>query len=177
MNELQLGFIFHKEKCIQCHGCETACKMWRKSEYCVSLRRVFNIWSGTYPDITCVSLSISCMHCFQPACADACPVGAISKREADGVVLVDKTLCTGCRACLDACPYDVPQFGADNQMLKCDMCIANCETPDNDFRAPPCVRTCPTGALGLTAETPGEKVQTENETAALYQRIKSTGNG
>jgi len=117
------------------------------------------------------------MHCFQPACADACPVGAISKREADGVVLVDKTLCTGCRACLDACPYDVPQFGADNQMLKCDMCIANCETPDNDFRAPPCVRTCPTGALGLTAETPGEKVQTENETAALYQRIKSTGNG
>lgn len=177
MNELQLGFIFHKEKCIQCHGCETACKMWRKSEYGVSLRRVFNIWSGTYPDITCVSLSISCMHCFQPACADACPVGAISKREADGVVLVDKTLCTGCRACLDACPYDVPQFSADGLMLKCDMCTALYKSTNSVTELPPCVRTCPTGALGLTAETPGEKVQAENETAALYQRIKSTGKG
>jgi Fe-S-cluster-containing dehydrogenase component len=117
------------------------------------------------------------MHCVQPACTDACPAGAISKRETDGVVLVDRTLCTGCRACLSACPYDVPQFGADNLMLKCDMCIVDSKTPDKVFSVPPCVRTCPTGALELTAETPCEKVQAENETAALYQRIISTSNG
>jgi Fe-S-cluster-containing dehydrogenase component len=113
------------------------------------------------------------MHCVQPACVDACPAGAIVKRNADGIVLVDRTLCTGCRACLDACPYDVPQFGADNLMLKCDMCIVNCESPDSVFGAPPCVKTCPTGALELTAETLGEKVKAENETEALYQKLNS----
>jgi Fe-S-cluster-containing dehydrogenase component len=143
--------------------------MWRESEYGVSLRRVFNIWSGTYPDVTCISLSISCMHCVQPGCIDACPVGAISKRTADGVVLVDRTLCTGCRACLDACPYDVPQFGADGLMQKCDMCTSLYQTTNSVAKLPPCVRTCPTGALELAEATLGEKVQIENETAALYQ--------
>ena len=171
MNKDELGFRFNREKCIQCHGCETACKMWRGTARGVAWRRVLNLWSGSYPDVTCASLSISCLHCTAPACVDACPTGAISKRAEDGVVLVDRELCSGCRACLEACAYDVPQFGADGLMQKCDMCQSSPMTPDAG--APPCVRTCPTGALELEFLSADEKVQVEREISALYQKTNS----
>jgi anaerobic dimethyl sulfoxide reductase subunit B (iron-sulfur subunit) len=177
MNERELGFRFEREKCIQCHGCETACKTWRSTPRGVAWRRVLNIWSGSYPDVTCTSLSIGCLHCAQPACAAACPTGAVSKRDNDGAVLVDRALCIGCRACLDACPYDVPRFGADGLMQKCDMCLASQKTPDALPGAPPCVRTCPTGALELTYLTADEKIRAEKETTALYQKTNFHKNG
>jgi len=64
-----------------------------------------------------------CMHCSQPRCMDACPVGAISKRE-DGIVLVNQELCTGCKDCIDACPLGVMQFDEENEVAqKCDLCV------------------------------------------------------
>lgn len=50
------------------------------------------------------SLPIMCQHCETPPCADVCPTGA-SFRRADGIVLVDKHICIGCRYCMMACPY------------------------------------------------------------------------
>lgn len=50
------------------------------------------------------SLPVMCQHCEYPPCADVCPTGA-SFRRADGVVLVDKHICIGCRYCMLACPY------------------------------------------------------------------------
>ena len=37
-----------------------------------------------------------CQHCASPPCVDVCPTGASFKR-ADGIVLVDKHICIGCR--------------------------------------------------------------------------------
>ena len=144
MSDNQLGFVFVKEDCIQCHGCEVACKSWRNVELGVKWRRVENIWKGAYPNVTCMSASVSCMHCAEPACVDVCPVEAIRKRPEDGVVVVDRQKCIGCQTCLDACPFDVPQFGTDEKMQKCDMCVGE-QASEN--KAPPCVATCPTEAL------------------------------
>ena len=56
-----------------------------------------------------VSLPMMCQHCADPPCVDVCPTGASFKR-ADGIVLVDKHRCIGCRYCMMACPYKARSF-------------------------------------------------------------------
>jgi tetrathionate reductase subunit B len=49
-------------------------------------------------------MPLMCQHCEHPPCVDVCPTGA-SFRRADGIVLVDRHICIGCRYCMMACPY------------------------------------------------------------------------
>ncbi|MBP2645967.1 MAG: putative anaerobic dimethyl sulfoxide reductase, chain reductase, iron-sulfur subunit [Firmicutes bacterium] len=143
------SILFIQENCIQCHGCEVACKNWRNVELGVNWRKVDTIWQGKYPDSKNVPIMMACRQCADPACAAACPVGAIEKNDAAGVVLVNRGKCIGCKVCFEACPYDVPQFGVDGTMQKCDWCFH--ETNGNPIK-PPCVTTCPTQALILLSE-------------------------
>ena len=55
------------------------------------------------------TLPMMCQHCADPPCVDVCPTGASFKR-ADGIVLVDKHTCIGCRYCVIACPYKARSF-------------------------------------------------------------------
>ena len=54
-------------------------------------------------------LPVMCQHCAEPPCVDVCPTGASFKR-ADGIVLVDRHTCIGCRYCMMACPYKARSF-------------------------------------------------------------------
>ncbi|VBB69831.1 Sulfite reduction-associated complex DsrMKJOP iron-sulfur protein DsrO (=HmeA) [invertebrate metagenome] len=56
-----------------------------------------------------VSLPVMCQHCEYPPCVDVCPTGA-SFRRSDGIVLVDRHICIGCRYCMMACPYNARSF-------------------------------------------------------------------
>ncbi len=136
----QYGFYYDAGRCIQCRTCELACKSAHDTEPGVKWRRVTETWSGNYPNITRTFFSLACMHCENPACIEACPTGAISKRAEDGIVVVDSVKCNGCRECLAACPFGVPQFGADGIMQKCDFC-----TGIN--KEPVCAESCPAEAL------------------------------
>jgi NAD-dependent dihydropyrimidine dehydrogenase PreA subunit len=49
-----------------------------------------------------------CMGC--GVCMDACPTGAISLDENEGVSRIDPMLCNDCLACLDACQNDAIQL-------------------------------------------------------------------
>ena len=53
-----------------------------------------------------------CQHCANPPCADVCPTSATFRR-ADGIVLVDRHRCIGCRYCVMACPFGVRFFLGD----------------------------------------------------------------
>ena len=55
------------------------------------------------------SVPVMCQHCAEPPCVDVCPTGASFKR-ADGIVLVDRHSCIGCRYCMMACPYKARSF-------------------------------------------------------------------
>jgi molybdopterin-containing oxidoreductase family iron-sulfur binding subunit len=59
------------------------------------------------------SLPVMCQHCAEPPCVDVCPTGASFKR-ADGIVLVDRHICIGCRYCMMACPYKARSFVHEN---------------------------------------------------------------
>lgn len=169
MSDKQFGFKFVVENCIQCHGCQVACKSWRGVELGVTWRRVENIWEGAYPKVTCKSVSAACMHCLTPACVDVCPEEAISKRD-DGIVVVDRDACIGCGACFEACPFDVPQYGADGTMQKCDACVGE---RTSETEAPPCVATCPTEALALVKMDIKEKQAAETQMLALVEAAKA----
>ncbi len=55
------------------------------------------------------NLPMMCQHCEYPPCVDVCPTGASFKR-VDGIVMVDRHICIGCRYCMMACPYKARSF-------------------------------------------------------------------
>ena len=141
--ERQYGFYFDSDRCVQCHACEVACKSWNELELGVKWRRVAESWAGKFPEVRNKTVSLSCMHCAQPACVEICPAKAISKRPEDGIVVADQAKCTGCRSCAAACPFHIPQYGRDGKMQKCSFCIPRLE----QGKQPSCAATCPGEAL------------------------------
>jgi anaerobic dimethyl sulfoxide reductase subunit B (iron-sulfur subunit) len=140
----QYGFFVHIDRCIDCYACEVACKQWLGIKAGTAApRRVVEITSGKFPEVTRTFISLACMHCGDPACEAVCPTGAISKRAEDGVVVVDQDKCIGCHYCFFACPFGVPQYGDAGTMEKCDFCLDRLA----EGKEPACVATCPTQAL------------------------------
>jgi len=146
---MQLAFYFDQTRCTGCYTCVVACKDWHDIPAGpASWMRVETIERGKYPHPFMAFSCTPCYHCAQPACVPACPANAISKREQDGIVVVDRDACLGkdkCQLCLEACPYRAPQFGeeADAKMQKCDFCIDRWA----EGKQPICVAGCPMRAL------------------------------
>ena len=92
-------------------------------------------------------VKLQCMHCQDPACASACIVGALSKKE-NGAVHYDVTKCIGCRYCMVACPLEIPAYEYDNpitpRVMKCTFCYDRVE---KENKLPGCVEICPVEAL------------------------------
>lgn len=93
-----------------------------------------------------------CMHCQEPACASACPVGAFRKTP-EGPVVYDSYKCMGCRYCMMACPFNVPTYQWEKAIpfvKKCTFCvdrITQDESVPREERVPACVSVCPTNCL------------------------------
>ncbi|MFC1759001.1 4Fe-4S dicluster domain-containing protein [Planctomycetota bacterium] len=135
----QLGFIHNNMDCIGCRACEIACKDKNGLAPGPRFRRVQYIEGGTYPNVFAYKVNMSCNHCAEPACLPTCPTGAIWKRDKDGIVDIDSSLCIGCRRCEAACPFGAPQFDvAEGVIKKCNMCVDEIEAG----RKPYCVAAC-----------------------------------
>ncbi|HUT53690.1 MAG TPA: 4Fe-4S dicluster domain-containing protein [bacterium] len=146
----QYGFYFDQSRCTGCFTCQVACKDWHDIEAGqVNWMKVIEIEEGQFPHPFLAYLTNTCYHCARPACMNACPANAISKRERDGVVIVDHEKCLGreeCGAlCHKACPWKAPQFNSHEnaKMQKCDLCFERLE----QGLKPICVEACPMFAL------------------------------
>jgi len=98
------------------------------------------------------SLPMLCQHCENPPCVDVCPTGASFKR-ADGLVLVDRHICIGCRYCVMACPFQARNFVHEpvtgqathaprgkGTVESCTLCVHRID--EGRGRAPACVEAC-----------------------------------
>lgn len=120
----QRGFYFDQRYCTACKACQIACKDLHDLPVGVSWRRVLTFERGRFPQPRVFHLSLSCNHCQRPPCVHACSTGAVYKREEDGVVVLDVSLCTGCGSCTEACPYGAIQVDpATGKAGKCDLCV------------------------------------------------------
>ena len=152
------GILVDTNKCADhCNDCVTACEKengWGESEEhssegqkaqwirTVEIKNKATGYAKTLP--------MMCQHCEHPPCVDVCPTGASFRRE-DGIVLVDKHICIGCRYCMMACPYKARSFIHEDlhdqkpwaprgkgTVESCTMCVSRVDAGGT----PACVEAC-----------------------------------
>ena len=97
---MQKGFYFDQARCTGCFACSVACKdlhstpagpaNWMKINYREE---------GNFPNLFVSHQATPCYHCANPVCSVVCPNDAITKREQDGVVVVDSDKCRSGEPC------------------------------------------------------------------------------
>ncbi|MCH8824944.1 MAG: 4Fe-4S dicluster domain-containing protein [Planctomycetes bacterium] len=140
---MQYGFVIDHDKCIGCHACTVACKA--ENDVPVGDFRTWVKYTevGQFPDVKRNFAVLRCNQCTDAPCVTICPVNALEKR-IDGIVDVDRDACIGCKACMQACPYDALYLNEDlGAVEKCHFCA---HRVDNGLE-PACVVVCPVQAI------------------------------
>ncbi len=155
------AFVIDVSKCNGCYNCQIACKDehvgndW--APYAKPQPDTGQFWlkinefvRGTVPKVKMHYVPKICMHCANAPCIPACPAkGAIYRRD-DGLVIIDPAKCTGCKLCVDACPYGVIYFNEDlNLAQKCTGCA---HLLDKGWQEPRCADACPHEAIKFGEE-------------------------
>ena len=182
--KVRWGMLIDTNRCgSDCNECVTACN--RENRLSGGKRETDPQWIRKI-DIRDVksgkthSLPMMCQHCAKPPCVDVCPTGASFKR-ADGIVLVDRHTCIGCRYCMMACPYkarsfvheaihdqspDVPR--GKGTVEACTLCVHRVDRG----REPACVEACT--AVGHQAILFGDLNDPESEIARRIASYATT---
>ncbi|MSP54640.1 MAG: 4Fe-4S dicluster domain-containing protein [Myxococcales bacterium] len=140
---MNYGFVIDTRSCIGCHACSTACKSENEVPLGVNRTWVKYTETGRFPDTRRAFQVTRCNHCANPPCVRICPVTAMYQRK-DGIVEFDSSVCIGCKACLQACPYDAIYIDPDSgTAAKCHFCGHRVE----NGLEPACVVVCPTHSI------------------------------
>ena len=152
---MRYGFVIDQDRCIGCHACTVACKEEHQVPVGVFRTWVKHIEKGEFPHTSRHFGVMRCNHCDDAPCTEICPTSALYRR-ADGIVDFDNRRCIGCKACMQACPYDALYIDPNNNTAaKCNFCAHRVEMN----LEPACVIVCPTQAiLAGDLDNPGSKV-------------------
>jgi molybdopterin-containing oxidoreductase family iron-sulfur binding subunit len=105
------------DTCAGCNACMMACKIENGTLHGVYWCKVLVKEEGKYPNARKKVLPLSCMHCEDAPCVNACPTGA-SYHDENGLVQIDHDRCIGCRICINVCPYGVRNYNANEAEKK-----------------------------------------------------------
>src|SRR4051794_20761999 len=137
------GFLIDNRKCIGCHACTVACKSEHEVPIGVDRTWVKYIEKGEFPNTRRMFTVMRCNHCDWAPCVTICPTTALYKR-ADGIIDFNNERCIGCKACMQACPYDALYIDPEsNTAAKCNYCTHRVEVG----LEPSCVIVCPERAI------------------------------
>ena len=124
---MKLGFLIDHRKCIGCHACSVACKEEHQVPLGVYRTWVKYVEKGAFPNTRRHFTVLRCNHCEDAPCVTICPVTALYKRS-DGIVDFDSNTCIGCKACMQACPYDALYIDPNSHTAaKCNFCAHRVE--------------------------------------------------
>ncbi len=165
-SSVRWGMLIDTNKCADgCNDCVNACQeengwgMGSKDEQNSNQKQKAQwVRTVTIKDTSTehtTQLPLMCQHCEHPPCTDVCPTGASFKR-ADGIVLVDRHICIGCRYCMMACPYKARSFVHEplhdqkahtprgkGTVEACTLCVHRVDNGEQ----PACVEKCTGGAM------------------------------
>lgn len=182
-----MGLFTDTSLCTGCKACEVACKQWwglpardggsvpfegdgydnQDTLGGETWRHVKTIEQPQSDgSIRWLMMSDSCKHCVQAPCLEVCPVNAIVRTEF-GSIAVRADVCTGCGACVPACPFGAM---AINPMTDTAMTCTMCPDRIGAGLEPACVQACPTGSIQFGSV---EKLHLDAE--ARLQDLKDQG--
>jgi len=139
------NLYYDVKKCLGCKSCEIACaiahsithdlfKTLTEEKLSLPRKKIFVSGGKNYP--------VSCRHCKEPKCIDACIACALTYDKEKGMVVYDPDKCVGCWMCVMVCPYGAIRPNTKIKTpVRCDKC--------KDLDTPACVKACPTGAIIL----------------------------
>jgi tetrathionate reductase subunit B len=183
-SKVRWGMLIDTTKCASgCTACVTACntenglsgKTGPQDSQWIRKMNIKNLQTGVEHN-----LPMLCQHCEHPPCVDVCPTGASMKR-ADGIVLVDRHICIGCRYCMMACPYKARSFvhepltDQNPEVPRGKGCVESCtfcvQRVDRD-ESPACVEAC--NADGHQAMLFGDLNNPDSDVAKAMKTYAST---
>ncbi len=179
------GLLIDSSKCPEdCSACVSACSNehgWENNGLDTDPQWIRKVNLKNKQTGRASSLPVMCQHCEKPPCVDVCPTGASFKRE-DGIVLVDRHICIGCRYCMMACPYKARSFvhepvtgqkhttpRGNGTVEACNLCVHKIDRGDGTTA---CVEAC--SATGNNAMIFGDLNDPESEIAQALLNYPST---
>ncbi len=156
------AFVIDLSVCNGCYCCQIACKDehagndW--SPYAKPQPDTGQFWlgikekvRGTVPKVMVSYRPAMCMHCEDAPCMNECKIEDAIYRRDDGLIIINPEKCSGCKLCVDGCPYGAIYFNETlNIAQKCTGCA---HLLDDGWEVPRCVDQCPTDALRFGEES------------------------
>jgi len=144
MTRTRWAMVVDTRTCVGCSACVIGCKTENDTPEGHSRDWITTELQGTFPALHMTIRSERCNQCADAPCVPACPTGS-SHYGPGRIVLVNSDKCSGCKACIAACPYGARFVDPRTHTVdKCTLCVHRLE---NGIPTTSCQEVCPTGSI------------------------------